>query len=59
MGTVAPDFETQGGLDERFASALGRPRRRNNAPLIDERTATQRKAAMSATAVMFTGRKLK
>ena len=45
MGTVAPDFETQGGLDERFASVLAHVAA-NDTPLIDERAATRGRSAM-------------
>jgi hypothetical protein len=44
VGTVAPDFETQGGLDERFASALAHVAA-NDTPLIDRRAATRGRGA--------------
>ena len=57
MGTVAPDFETQGGLDERFASALAHVAA-NDTPLIDERAATRgnRKGRCEAYGRVLQGR---
>ena len=44
VGTFAPDFETQGGLDERFASALAHIAD-NDTPIIDERATTRGRSA--------------